>query len=431
VITLFFFVLTGVITSNLAARTRAQMLIARNRVETTAGLYGLSRELAGTANAEKLLRVSAFHMATMLKAKIVILQDKNGRLQAAAAHPASVAIEPAAEIAAGRLLVDPSPRAPHEAIGPTDGQWLLVPLQSPRGTHGVVGMSRDVPDWRLTPDDRRLFNALVDQTAVAIERVFLAEEIDQARLLSATERLRSALLASISHDLRTPLTSILGALTSLRSFDLHYSQEMREELLNTAQEEAERMTRFVNNLLDITRLESGALVIRLDPVDLIDIVGSALRRGEKILHDHRVKIDLSPNLPMLALDSVLTEQILFNLFDNARKYSAPQTCISVVGREAGGTVVLSVADEGIGIPATDIEKIFEKFHRVQSGDRQRAGTGLGLAICRGFVEAQGGQIVAANRANQKGAVFTVTFPVANATQKNKTPSRPLNEEFTP
>jgi two-component system sensor histidine kinase KdpD len=275
----------------------------------------------------------------------------------------------------------------------------------------VLGVARDAAHALLTPDERRLLDALGDQAAVAIERISLAAEIDQTRVLRETERLRSALLTSISHDLRTPLASVLGALTSLRSFDAQYDPATRDELLRTAQEEAERLNRFVGNLLDITRLESGALEVRRDMADMTDIVGSTLRRAGKILEKHEVKIDLAPDLPMLRLDFVLFEQVLFNLLDNAAKYAPPGSTITVTARAEDRSVLLQVIDEGAGIPEADLDRIFDKFYRVQAADRQRAGTGLGLAICRGFVEAHGGTISASNRTDRSGAVFTITLPV--------------------
>ncbi|MGH7092740.1 MAG: sensor histidine kinase, partial [Stellaceae bacterium] len=231
-----------------------------------------------------------------------------------------------------------------------------------------------------------------------------------------TDRLRAALLASISHDLRTPLASIVGAASSLRSFSDRYDTEQREDLLATLQGEAERLNRFVNNLLDMTRLESGAVEPRRELFDVGEIIGTALRRAGDVLAGLRVQIELPPDLPMLSVDAVLIEQVLFNLLDNAAKYSPLGGRIDISGCEAKGRVILEVRDEGPGIPPADLDRVFDKFYRAQAQGRRRAGTGLGLAICRGFVEAHGGHITADNRADGPGAVLRVSLPVREPTE---------------
>ena len=275
----------------------------------------------------------------------------------------------------------------------------------------MIGIDRDEPGPLLTPDERRLLDALADQAAVAIERVSLARGLAEARVLAETERLRAALLTSISHDLRTPLASILGAVSSLRSFPQRYTPAEREELLATLQDEAERLNRFVSNLLDMTRLESGAIELKLELIDVAEIVGAALQRAGNVLAGHRVEVNIEPSLPMLRLDAVLFEQVLFNLLDNAAKYSPSGSRIDIRATRDGELVEIEVVDEGLGIPPADLERVFDKFYRVQAQDRRRAGTGLGLAICRGFVEALGGWIVARNRRDRSGAVLTIRMPV--------------------
>jgi two-component system sensor histidine kinase KdpD len=422
VVVLFFFLIVALITSNITSRTRNQMLTARSRAKTTAELYSFSRKLAGIASLDDLLWATAYQIASMLRSRVVILLPEEGQITLRAGYPPEDQLSEGDLAAASWAWTNNRP-AGHGADTLPGAQWLFLPLRTARGTVGVLGVARDAPHALLTPDERRLVDALADQAGVAIERISLAAEIDQTRILHETERLRSALLTSISHDLRTPLASVLGALTSLRSYERHYDPETREELLRTAQEEAERLNRFVGNLLDITRLESGALEVKRDAVDLADIVGSTVRRAANILARHEVKIDLGPDLPMLRLDFVLFEQVLFNLLDNAAKYSPAGSTISIEATQSGGDVIIAVADEGIGIPAEDLERIFDKFYRVKASDRQRAGTGLGLAICRGFIEAHGGTITAANRAAGAGAVFTVRLPVEAAAQQPRTDER--------
>jgi two-component system sensor histidine kinase KdpD len=268
----------------------------------------------------------------------------------------------------------------------------------------------------LTPDERRLLDALADQVAVAIERISLARGLAEARVLAETERLRAALLTSISHDLRTPLASILGTASSLRNYADKYDAADRDELLATLESEAERLNRFVGNLLDMTRLEAGAIELKLDLADVAEIVGAALQRAGSVLARHRIEVTVAPDLPMLRLDPILFEQVLFNLLDNAAKYAPPGSRIDVHARRDGDVVAIEVIDEGPGIPPGDLERVFDKFYRAQAQDRRRAGTGLGLAICRGFIEAQGGRIEAQNRADRSGAILTVRVPVPEATE---------------
>jgi len=208
----------------------------------------------------------------------------------------------------------------------------------------------------------------------------------------------------------------LGSASSLKSYGKTLDEAAQEELIGTIQEEAERLNRFIANLLDMTKLESGAIEPHTDLVDLTDVVGSAVRRASKVTAHHSIELDLPSDLPMLKLDPVLFEQALFNLLDNAAKYAPAGTKIRVEAAREGRFVRLRVLDEGDGIPQDELERIFDKFYRVQAVDRKRAGTGLGLAISRGFIEAMGGTIAAGNRTDRKGAMFTITLPVPSAKQ---------------
>jgi two-component system sensor histidine kinase KdpD len=247
---------------------------------------------------------------------------------------------------------------------------------------------------------------------VAIGTSNLATQLRKHAVFAETEHLRAAMLASLSHDLRTPLASILGAASSLKSQRHILDDAAQADLIETIREEAERLHRFITNLLDMTRVEAGAIAPRLDAVDLSDVVGSALRRAEKMLAGHQVAVEIPTDLPLLRADPVLFEQILFNLLDNAGKYAPPRTRVLLRARSEGSVVRIEIADEGEGIPADELERVFDKFHRAQAADRKRAGTGLGLAICRGFLQAMNGAITAENRRAGSGAVFVVTLPVS-------------------
>jgi two-component system sensor histidine kinase KdpD len=414
VVALFFFALVAVIVSNLTAATRSQVVSARARAKATAELYAFSRKLAGIGTLDDLLWATAFQVSSMLKVSTVLLlpDQEATSLSLASAYPPDDTLDEA-DMAAARWCWEhnhPTGRGSDTLPG---GKWLFLPLRTGSGTVGVIGIERDA---QLTPDEHRLLDALADQVAVAIERISLARGLAEARVLAETERLRAALLTSISHDLRTPLASIIGTVSSLRSFADKYDAADRDELLATLEGEAERLNRFVGNLLDMTRLESGAIELKLDLTDIGEIIGAALERAGAILAAHRVEVTIASDLPMLRLDPILFEQVLFNLLDNAAKYSPPGSRIDLRARKEGDVVALEVLDEGPGIPPADLERIFDKFYRVQAQDRRRAGTGLGLAICRGFIEAQGGRIEAHNRRDRSGAILTLRIPVPEAAE---------------
>lgn len=424
IVALFFFAVVAVIVSNLTARVRAQALTARRRAKTTEDLYLFSRKLAGVIAMDDLLWAIAHQIAAMLKVNVVLLLPK-GENQGATTQEATVTVRAGyppedvvedADLAAAKWAWENNRPAGRGADTLPGAKWLFLPMRTGRGPVGVVGIDTGAADALLTPDQRRLLDALIDQAALAIERVTLAEDVDRTRLAAETERLRSALLTSISHDLRTPLASILGSATSLNRYGPMLDETARSDLAATIQEEAERLNRFIANLLDMTRLESGAILPRTAPVDLAEVVGSTLERAGKILNAHRVDVGLAADLPMLDVDAVLFEQALFNLLDNAAKYAPAGSLIRIEAcRETGpgaGRVRIRVSDEGDGLPPDDVENIFDKFYRVQAQDHRRAGTGLGLAICRGFIEALGGTITAGNRPDRSGAVFTLTLPAA-------------------
>ena len=404
------FAVVSVIVSNVAGRVRSQAVIAVNRASTTEALYAFSRKLASTVTVDDVLWATAYQIASMLKVRVVLLLPENGSIAVNAGYPPEDSLD-ASDLAAATWAWKNDRAAGRGADTLPGAQRLFLPMRTGRATVGVVGIDSDKPGPLLTPDQRRLFDALIDQAALAIERVHLVEDADRVARTMETERLRSALLTSISHDLKTPLAAVLGSASTLRDFSANLNEAQQGELLGTIIDESERLNRFIANLLDMTKLESGAVTPNVSLHDLSEIVGSTLRRASRILSQHEVQVDLAADLPMLLLDAVLFEQVLFNLLDNAAKYAPSGTTIRIQSRREKESVWLQILDEGDGIPATDLEHIFDKFYRAQKGDQVRAGTGLGLAISRGFVEAMGGTITAANRNDRSGAVFTLRMPI--------------------
>ncbi|WP_412052020.1 DUF4118 domain-containing protein (plasmid) [Hoeflea sp. Naph1] len=409
-ISVVFFAIVAVIVSNVAARARTQTVVAKTRARATESLYSFSRKLAGAGVLEDVLWATAYQMASMLKVRVVILLPEGGTVAVRAGYPPDDTLVDA-DIAAARWAWEHNRPAGRGADTLPGAKRLYLPLITGNTPVGVIGLDNDKQGPLLTPQQQRLFDSLADQAAVAIERIQLVEAVDQAKLAAEADKLRSALLASISHDLKTPLASILGAAGTLRDYSDAMSQADRADLLGTVVDESERLNRFIANLLDMSRLETGAMEPNAQLLYLDDIVGSALRRGRKIMARHKTSAEIPSDLPMIKLDPVLFEQVLFNLFDNAAKYAPAGTTISVRAWDDGRWMTMQVLDEGPGIPTADLERVFDSFHRARKRDHVLAGTGLGLSICKGFVEAMGGTIIAGNRIDRSGAVFTIRMPV--------------------
>jgi len=413
VLAVLVFMVVVFIVSNIAARARVQAMAAMSRARTTEALYSFSRKLAGVATLDDVLWATGYQAALMLKVRVVLLLPENGSITVRAGYPPEDSLDEA-DLAAAKWAWQNNRPAGRGSDTLPGAKWLFLPMRTGRGPIGIVGIDSDRPGPPLTPDERRLLNALIDQGALSIERVHLVEDMERVKRTVETERLRSALLTSLSHDLKTPLAAVLGAASTLRDLGARLTEPEKTELLATIIEESERLNQFIANLLDMTKLESGAVAPNMSPHDLGEIVGSALRRTARTLAQYEVEVELAADLPMLELDAVLFEQALVNLLDNAAKYSPAGTKVRIQGWREREAVYLQILDEGQGIPPADLERIFDKFYRAQKGDQVRAGTGLGLAIARGFIEAMKGTITAANRTDSGGAAFTITLPLRNA-----------------
>lgn len=397
--TLLIFILGAVVASHLAARIRAETSAARRCADTAEALYISSRRIAEITDLDELLQATVQQIATMLDLEaVLLLPDEAGKLVVRASSPSCRGISaPGCE----------------EPGGGHAGDTHFLDLRTKKGVVGQVGIARRRShaardESLLSGDQQKTLDAILSQAAVAIERIQLSWERDEARQEAETERLRSALLTSLSHDLKTPLASILGAITALRQDRELYDDVARDELEAMIQDGAERLGRFVTNLLDMTRLEVGAIVPNRQPVDLGEVIGTSLKVAAPLLERHTVQVDLAPDLPILDLDAGLLEHVIVNLLDNASKYAPAGSVVAIGVRRDSDSIVIQIADQGPGLPPG----VFERFRETCPGGRPSAGTGLGLAICRGFVEALGGRIRACNRTDAPGAVFTITFPQA-------------------
>ena len=401
----------AVIAGNLASRVRVQADLAAKRADIAGELYKFTGKMAGIARLDDILWAASFQIASMLDVNVVILlpDRKSGQLELRGFYPPEDELTPD-DIAAATWCWEKGRAAGRDAETLPGAKRLFLPMRTGSGPVGVIGLYR--ADAKLfTPDERRLLDSLNDQSALAIERAQLVEKVDEVRVLEEADKLRVAMLSSLSHDLRTPLASILGAATTLLANLGLYDVERTKDMLLTVREEAERLDRFVGNLLDMSRLEAGALGAKPQPVDVSDIVEAAAARLARRMASHRLYENIPDNLPFAEADPLLLEQALVNILDNAAKYSSEGAKIMLEARLMGERIAITVEDEGAGIPASELPYIFDKFYRVRKADRKVAGTGLGLSVARGFVESFGGTLTAGNREDGQGAIFSLTIPV--------------------
>jgi|HubBroStandDraft_1064217.scaffolds.fasta_scaffold00009_86 two-component system sensor histidine kinase KdpD len=401
-LTLVCFLAVALTVSSLTAQTQRQTAHLIERIRTISALYAFSRKAVGIGSLDDLLQMTVAQLAEAAGAGIVLLLPSRDGLQPRAASPAEPPLAPS-EVEAAALCRGGD--YPTEAGPP--GYSLFLPLRTQRGAIGVVCVRAHSA---LSPATRRLLDALIDQAAIAIERIRLTEDVDEARLQAETERLRSALLTSVSHDLRTPLAYIIGALSSLKSSADRLDADTRQELVDTAQDEAERLDRHVGNLLDMTRLESGALQVTRVPVALDEVIGAAISRARPLLCGHRIEVRLSDEPPLVEAGFMLLEQVLFNLLDNGAKYTPAGSTITIAGTVCDAVARVTVSDDGPGIAPEALATVFDRFTRHAATGQ--AGAGLGLAICQGFVAAMGGTITADNRTDRPGAIFTITLEIS-------------------
>jgi two-component system sensor histidine kinase KdpD len=284
-----------------------------------------------------------------------------------------------------------------------------IPLTTARGKVGVLAIWTGENRAILTVEQERLLESFADLAAVAIEGILLSEEAHKAQILGATEKLQTALLNSISHDLHTPLVAVIGALSTLRERSMVLDDNSRRDLIDAGLKEGERLNHMLSNLLDMSRIEGGALRLSLQLAEVKDLIGVALEQVTNRHGVHPVDINITDNLPYVLVDPGLMVQALINILDNSFKYSPPGSAVDITAHLLEQTVEIKIVDRGSGIPSEDLERVFDKFYRLQRPDSV-AGTGLGLSIVKGIVEAHGGTVSAANQPSG-GTIITLVLPV--------------------
>lgn len=396
----------AVITGTLTAMLREQRERALLRERRIASLHRLSHDLALRSTSSEVLEAAVARVGEMPGIQAAAaLPDDAGRIQWVTGDPSILGSEEERSAAAKAMLQGRMAPATHGGAG---RETVHLPLVAGTRVNGVLSL-RATPQTFVDPERMEMIRAFSNLTALAIERCRLADDARKVQTQVATERARSALLSSVSHDLRTPLAGIMGAASTLRDAQGAIENGARRELADTIFDQAERLNRLIGNLLEMTRLESGTLRVKKEWHSVEEVVGSSLTRLGPDLADREVQVSLASDLPLVPMDDVLFEQVVRNLIENAHKYSPPGHPITIGGSVEGEMLRLDVADRGEGLETGEPERVFEKFYRGARATA-RPGAGLGLAICRGIVEAHGGTIVASPRSGG-GSIFTVRLPL--------------------
>lgn len=399
VITLLSFLVVATVTGYLAGRMHDEFARNQSSLRRVTALLSFAKRMAAAADTDSVARELVGAVSAMLASPVTaLLPDGEGNLQVTAHAPPERRINLSlAKIEAVWRDASPASRPGLHFVG----------LGTARGPIGLLAI--EIPD--LEAEQREMVQALCDQAAIAIERTRLVSDLEDARVVTETEQLRSALLSSVSHDLRTPLASIIGSASTLIEYGATIRDEDRRELLHTVQGEAERLNRYIQNLLDMTRLGHGGLELKRDWVDVGDVVKAAVDRLETVSSHVRIETLLDPDLPLLFVHGAFMEQALVNILDNAIRFSPPESTIRIRGRKEDERVLLDVCDQGPGIPEEERERIFDMFYSLSGSDRHAQGTGLGLAICRGLIGAHGGQVTAGEGPGGRGTCLHISLPV--------------------
>jgi two-component system sensor histidine kinase KdpD len=411
-ITIFLVMLTvGLIISNLTVRMKTQTRLSRLRERRTEALYALSRELASIRGTDELLRAAVKHISEIFESSVVaFLPDAQGRLTARSGNTEDLNFS-IKEMGVAQWAYDLGQMAGKGTETLPDAVMLYVPLLASGEPVGALGIKTRFPDHLFIPEQLHLLEAFAHQTAMAVLGDRLAEEKHEAQLETETEKLRSSLLSSVSHDLRTPLATIKGSIGGLLESGEAMGAAMRRDFLENIHGETDRLERLVTNLLEMTQLDSGAIQPKKEPNDPLDIIGSTVARVRKRMGNRKLEMKVPPDLPLVPMDGLLIGQVLINLLDNASKYTPEGSPIEIASWINESQWIVQVADRGPGVPEQDLAHLFDKFYRGPQKEN-KSGAGLGLAICKGILDIHEGTLQAENRPDG-GMFFRLTLPLEN------------------
>lgn len=413
---LIVFTISALFTGSLAGRLKRQIEFMRLTQERTATLYDFARKIASASTTDDVLWAAAAHIAHSLECNsLILMPDQTGELQQVQGYPAIEEDLGHQTFAAALWAYQMNSPAGNGTDTLPASEWMFLPLATQGPPLGVIGVRFLDPAKNRDPETRRLLEAVEHQISVAVERIKIESDLERARLTSQTESLRAALLNSVSHDLRTPLVTVIGSLSAVIQAEL--PPPVQHQLIRGALAEAERLDRYVANLLSMTRLGHGALMARRVPTDLAELVGRAQSDLAVPLARYRVIIDLPMDLPAVLIDPVLIGQALINLLENATKHAHESSSIRISARPLATGIAVLVEDEGPGIPRHERARVFDLFHRAVQGDGQPAGTGIGLAIVKGMVEANKGTVEVIEPPSGRGAAIQMILPVCDKGDK--------------
>ena len=410
VATVALFLAAALLAGRLASRLAMQVQALRATNRDVLTRQELGQRLAVAANEDEVVVAANSVLSKRFDAHVWIRLDERDLRVAGVEAPALPVLR----------QIEGPPHARHAETAEEHGWWFL-PLQAPRGTLGVIGLKMPPHAPKLDERQRQQARSMADDVAQALLRTRLVAELQSERVANETERLRSALLSSVSHDLRTPLAAIIGAAGSLDSYGHAMNEDDRHALLDTVRSEGERLDRYIQNLLDMTRLGHGSLTLQRDWIGVDELIGSAVGRLRRYQGTPRFSIHVDPALGPIWVHPALVEQALFNVLENAARFSPADEAIVVDARLDDGQLRIDVRDLGPGIPDDQRRRIFEMFYSVSRGDgggngRPRHGTGLGLAICRGMIGAHGGEVEALRGPEGRGTIVRITLPLNEPTQ---------------
>lgn len=408
-VTLLAMLVIGVVISNLMANVRSQAKVAGHRERRASVLYAISKDLAASQNEEDVVRTSVKHLYSEFSSRNVILfPNQNGRLT----YPKQLEMTQSlrnADLSVAQWVFDHNEMAGQGTNTLPGSEAIYFPICNEDTVLGVLALLPVNLRRVFLPEQQKLLETFLRQIGQALARIRFAEQAKLTHLQIEAERLRNSLLSAISHDLRTPLATIIGSATALLEDEGHLRQADKQELSKAIVDEAERMSNLVNNILDMAKLEAGILELNKQWHPLEEIVGTVLTRLQKHLSGRSVSVKLPPGIPMVFVDAVMIEQVLINLLENAIRYTPAQSALEITAALTEHAAEIAVADHGPGIPKGQEERLFEKFYQTRH-EAAQSGVGLGLAICRAIVEVHGGRIFAHNRA-EGGAVFSFILPL--------------------